>query len=63
MYTIRTTAIAREIVADRIRRAEASSRVRSVRRTSSADSAERPHRSAGAGWTRRFRKLRTAPAL
>jgi hypothetical protein len=61
MHTTFTATIARDIVNDRIREAE-HSRLAHALRSSDAEPAARPQRPAGAGWTRRFRRFRIAPA-
>ncbi len=62
MHTTYTTTLAREIVADRIRRADAGRLAREARRTTTAAAPEQPRRPAGAGWTRRFRRFHVLPA-
>lgn len=62
MHTVTTTTVAREIVADRIRQAEARQLARSARRTSTDTVPEQPKRPAGAGWSRRFRRFHVLPA-
>lgn len=62
MSTLMTTTVAREIVADRLRRAESVRLARSTRQTSATEVPEQPSRPAGVGWTRRRRGFRIVPA-
>ncbi|MGO4258914.1 hypothetical protein [Marmoricola sp. RAF53] len=62
MHTVTTTTVAREIVADRIRQADARRLARAARRTTTDAVPQQPQRPAGVGWTRRFRRFHVLPA-